>query len=312
MKSAKYIRFRDVPSDVLKIIESSRRGEDMSGLIAWGSETGFLSAMKQRAQAKLTLHLLCDNCYSKTSKQLFEVRKALKQGSKDAYCSAACCRAHHSVKNSKARCKHCGNPLRHRHGRFCDAQCKRAYIDAKVYVRWLKTCSQCGAEYSAKSKYCSRVCADRAHSERMVGAKNSRYVISAPYGQLHRQMAEVIRSRDGNRCVACGQADKKIKHSFGRTRTILHVHHIDEDIQHNLPPNLITLCMRCHKKHHQGTLTKSAELSAIAVNRSASMTSRLKRRVTSLLMTFSRTIASSSTTRMQQKTLKAKPAFNPP
>lgn len=297
MTSTKSVRFRDIPSDVLQTIQSSRRGEDISALLNWGVATGFLSVTYYKNRARPLFHMTCDNCGKMALKQLFEVRKSLKQGSRDAYCSTACSRAHHAVKNSTNTCRHCGASVRDRHIRYCSKECKRDHIDQRVHVRWLTTCPQCGRQYSGKSKHCSRACADRAHSVRMAGVRNSRFVALGKYSNLFRQMSDIIRDRDGMSCSACGAQAMRMRHGNGGWRTSLQVHHLDENTRNNYPENLITLCARCHMKHHRGALPQSLQLTALALDRSASMTSKLKRKATSLLTAFSRTIALSSTTR---------------
>src|ERR1700753_1438599 len=170
MTSTTYVRLRDIPSPVLEIIRSSRRGEDISGLIAWGAATGSLSRENGMGQPVTRLHLQCDNCGAATDKMLYETRKALKQGSRDAYCSAACSHAHHAVKNSKP-CPACGG-RKDRHLKYCSSECGMAWRRSQ---RPVNSCPQCGTDFIGRSTYCSRLCADRADSDPITGANNSNF-----------------------------------------------------------------------------------------------------------------------------------------
>jgi hypothetical protein len=53
------------------------------------------------------------------------------------------------------------------------------------------------------------------------------------------QIKRIIKERDEFACRLCGED--------GGT---LHVHHIDYNVRHNRPDNLVTLCIRCHGVLH--------------------------------------------------------------
>lgn len=296
MTSTTYVRLRDIPLPVLEIIRSSRRGEDISRLLEWGAETGSLSQEVGIGQRITRLHLQCDNCAADTDKMLYEVRKALKQGSRDAYCSAECSQSHHAIKNTKP-CEICGKPKAYRHGRYCGDTCKAVGAQRR---RKLRACPRCGTQFGMRvmpsgykmwTVYCSAECADADHADRMRGSGNSNFKRLGKYSNLYAQMRDIILERDDHQCVACAELERSIPWG-SQVRTNLHIHHIDEDTHHNDPENLITLCQPCHSKHHVGTLALSPTLSALAASRSASMTSRLRGIATSLLMEFSSTTAS--------------------
>jgi len=295
MTSARYVKFRDIPSNVLQTIESTRRDKGLSELIKWGRETGYLSVTKlSNGQMIKTVHLICDNCDGKSDRHLYWVRKALKQGSRDAYCSKKCCGEHHSFKNSHRVCKGCGKGPLHRHQRYCSNECKPEI--GSWARKGPKVCKFCGAEFprsGTSRQYCSRKCADDAHSKRMRGSGNSKFRSErgpAAYSNLFRAMRMIIRQRDDHCCADCGNLAKKVRLNY-RPRTSLQVHHIDENPLNNKPENLITLCERCHHMHHLGMLRKSPKFPGIAAERTRSMTSRLKKRVTSLLKEYSFTTA---------------------
>ena len=168
MTSLRYTKFRDIDSNVLQIIQSTRRGEDISSLVKWGKETGYLS----KEGRKIILHLLCDNCGKSTDKPLYGQRKALKQGSQDAYCSKQCCSTHHAIKNSKM-CRWCRRVPVSRHARYCCMGCKasasKARIINRLAMRPTQFCIRCGKEYAgAGVAYCSVKCSSAAHSA-MIG-----------------------------------------------------------------------------------------------------------------------------------------------
>ena len=285
MNCTNYTRFRDIDSSVLETIKSSYRGGDISALINWGQETGLLS----KDGRKIVLHLICDMCGKRVDKPLYEQRKALKSGSRDAYCSKKCCSTHHATKNSK-KCEVCEKPSKHRHARYCSDACK---LVARAERRVKKQCPQCSKIFHGFTMYCSGECADEVHSQRMRGLKNSKFKQIGRYSNQYIRMREFVLDRDAARCVACGSEGKDMKHRYGGKRASLHCHHINENTRDNRPQNLIIMCMSCHKKHHHGVLELSPRLSAIACLRSASMTSKWKDSTISLLKEFSSTTASS-------------------
>jgi hypothetical protein len=52
-------------------------------------------------------------------------------------------------------------------------------------------------------------------------------------------LREMIRNRDERKCCICGAEENDKRHD---------VHHIDYDKKNIAPQNLITLCIRCHRK----------------------------------------------------------------
>lgn len=294
MTSARYTKFRDIDSHVLKIIQSTHRGADLSELVKWGQETGSLYQEARKYQTRTVLRLICDNCGKNVDKLLYEQRKALTQGSRDAYCSRKCCMAHHSFKNSKP-CIVCGKTKTLRQSKYCSEDCKvserERKISARRRARPVKKCAHCGNDYQGSAQaYCSVTCANEAHSLRMAGAGNSKFRGNTRYSNQFRDMRFVILERDGYCCGACGRREMLSNHR--RKRSNLETHHIDENPSNNVPENLIMLCIQCHRHHHFGLLEKSPLLPIIAANRSRSMTSKLKDRTTFLRNLYLPTTAS--------------------
>lgn len=146
-----------------------------------------------------------------------------------------------------ADCQVCGAKFQksHPHNKCCSLKC--AGLAARLPAR---QCPECGVSFRPRSHlhtYCVRTCANAAHSKRIRGAGNGRYVHgedATPYppGWTHTHR-EAIRERDGHRCKVCGMTQAE----HGKK---LNVHHIDY-VKDNLDPNnLITCCRFCHGKMH--------------------------------------------------------------
>lgn len=101
-----------------------------------------------------------------------------------------------------------------------------------------KPCGRCGIPMSRKRyngrledlgvfkrrKYCSRSCGNTR--------ENVGYDMLSIRARMHLK----------TKCEACGSA------------YMLAAHHKDENRENNEPSNIQTLCVRCHAKHHHGTL----------------------------------------------------------
>jgi len=59
--------------------------------------------------------------------------------------------------------------------------------------------------------------------------------------EFNRQLKEMIRNRDGNKCQLCEVPEMELIEK-------LCIHHIDYDKNNCLPSNLISLCRSCHAK----------------------------------------------------------------
>lgn len=222
--------------------------------------------------------LTCKNCGKVYDKPMYEHRKALALGCTDTYCSKACSQAHHAVKNSKP-CLMCGTPTP-RNKRYCSTACREA--KPKVSRQRVATCATCGVQFKAvnsKSTYCSTVCANKAHSERMTGKGNGRYKHGASYAKAYDVARAIVLQRDNRQCVACGAAEiltPTVRLGVTNLRSNLHVHHIDHDKTNNTSENLVVMCKTCHAVHHKSTQTPFPWLSAYAEEKSKSTTSKSK------------------------------------
>ena len=70
----------------------------------------------------------------------------------------------------------------------------------------------------------------------------------ASYPENWGEISDSVRDRDGNKCVFCG-----------REGHLLHVHHVKPRSKGGIddPSNLVSLCVACHTKAHDGKLGAS-------------------------------------------------------
>lgn len=235
------------------------------------------------ALRKTTISLQCCWCKAAFERPRHQHEKALRMGCKEWYCSAACSRDHHAIKNRKL-CLTCQKPTPRNTMKYCSDGCRKAARPKPEFV-----CSICGVIFSkghTRQRYCSRDCADRAHGQRMRGSGNSHFKTGTSYAKWFREMRPLILERDQRRCVTCQQIE-----SLAGRRTNLRVHHINHLPWDNRAQNLVTLCKSCHLVHHKSKKTPWPWLSAYAVNASRSMTSRWRATVISLQTAYSSTTA---------------------
>src|SRR5882757_811532 len=227
-------------------------------------------------------------CGSLHAIQKMEVRKAIRRG-QALYCTRACMEKAFTGAHRTRFCK-CGAyiPLNRK------AACSDACLPPRRTLRQ-RTCGQCGTLFqppTSRTQYCTRACANKAHSQRMIGRGNSHFKTGVSYGRWFRSMRPLILQRDNHRCAVCGE-NPTIQYTRGSKlviRSALVIHHIDENVTDNRPGNLIALCFSCHVTHHKSNLTPWPWFSTEAMKRSRSMTSRWQERVTSLLTAYSSTI----------------------
>jgi hypothetical protein len=213
---------------------------------------------------RIMVPLTCCYCGSNFERIVSEVDKQIRRGHVDVYCSITCSEAHHAVKHRR-RCVACGEPCPKKTMKYCSKQCRASRREKELSP---KVCSICGTEFQMKSSrtvYCSRACANKAHSRRMRGAGNSQYKTGTSYASWFREMRPIVRERDRYACATCGKTDGK-----------LIVHHIDHVPWHNEVMNLITLCETCHMVHHKSNVTPFPWLDRLTHARSLKMPDRLK------------------------------------
>jgi HNH endonuclease len=243
------------------------------------------------ARASTWLTLPCTRCGTEFQIMRAEHEKKLRRGQANRYCSLDCVWA--SLRSPGRPCRKCGKPTGSIDPgrRYCSTECRLA---AKPPAK-TKPCPQCSVVFSYSSKrrvYCTKVCADAAHSTRMVSTGNSHYKTGTSYATWFRLMRPLVAERDQHVCRACLQPDKPYPVTrLGRTamRTSLLVHHIDERPWNNRPENLILICWSCHLVHHKSAKTPFPWFATYTANATMSMTSRWLEITTSLQKKYSPT-----------------------
>lgn len=243
--------------------------------------------------------LTCAWCSKEFERPLYVHEKALKHGRQEAFCGNACLCASNNYKKAVAAnrtCLHCGTLLVATRDRYCSAACKAAAAKKRKELED-RTCPWCGATFSpatSRRQYCSRTCANAAHSVRMRGKGNSHFKTGTSYAKWFAEMRPLVLDRDGHICIVCQKAEQiKVTAWKGQDvdRSNLVIHHINEDPTDNSPENLVTLCKTCHAVHHKSAQTPWPWLGVYAQAKSQSMTSKWKKITTSLQRTYSPTTA---------------------
>lgn len=212
---------------------------------------------------RVMVPLICCYCGASFERIVSETDKQLRRGHVDVYCSKECSEAHHAIKNHR-RCVACGEPTPKKSSKYCSKACRDSRRKKELSS---KRCSICGTRFqpiSYRTVYCSRECANKAHSRRMRGTGNSHYKTGTSYASWFREMRLIVLERDKHACVACGKTGKLI------------VHHIDHVPWHNDVFNLITLCPTCHAVHHKSNETPFPWLDRLATVRCLKMPGRFK------------------------------------
>lgn len=133
-------------------------------------------------------------------------------------------------------------------GIVCSNKCVAAL--SAMRAKEIRYCTVCNEEFVINkgmlNKYCSRECADLAHSFLMRGEGNTNYVDGNSHRrhphEFNNKLKKVIRLRDNYTCQICGVIEEV---DYYRA---LDVHHADYDKTNNEESNLISLCKKCHSR----------------------------------------------------------------
>jgi hypothetical protein len=240
--------------------------------------------------------LVCDGCRQSYEVTSYDHAKRVRNGQKIFCCSKLCLGKIYANK-----CRRCG-AVANKGSLYCSPACRKAVGNPSTRTVPDRACDQCGIVFrpgSSRRAYCSRSCANAAHSDRMVGSGNSKYKNGQSYALWFRSMRPLIMEREKWCCATCGAPEQPIPFTRkGKVsyRSNFHVHHIDENPSDNRAENLVALCGTCHATHHHSAVTPWPLLGQYAEAASASMTSKWQARVTSLQTRYSYITASSSTT----------------
>lgn len=234
----------------------------------------------------------CTYCGKEFQRLRYEAEKPSRSG-RGMYCSETCTRAGIARALRKTFCE-CGKEIPRNRKLTCSKECLVARRALKhIHV----PCRQCGVLFrpsNTRRSFCSRDCASRAHSHRMVGQGNSHFKTGTSYAGWFKAMRPLILERDGHRCVVCKQVPPPHRYTrLGKPaeRSRLVIHHINEQPWDNRPENLITLCDTCHITHHKSASTPYPWFGEAARAANLSMTFKWQRTVTSLLTRYSSTTA---------------------
>lgn len=248
--------------------------------------------------------LRCARCDREFDKPHYEINKAARRGHSVFYCGKECSMADHAVKNAR-KCRSCGKPMPgQRNNTYCSPACRagtRGFVRTLVPIQ----CPVCQVQFDPKShrtQHCSRACANKAHSRRMIGSGNSHFKDGKSYALWFDLMRPLVMERDRiataqpHPCCAACLSPEILKPRRWRGKIVfrsnISIHHIDENPANNVADNLIALCQACHGVHHKSKMTPFRWFAAFAVIASRSMTSRWRDAITSLQAEFSPTTAS--------------------
>jgi hypothetical protein len=263
---------------------------------------------KDRGKPQGTINATCKDCYNKARsvkillrclwcneeflKPRYEYNKALRRGHFAFYCCKDHSQAHHAVKNAR-KCHRCETPMPGKAAnKYCSKECR-----AGSRARPEEQCTICARSFrpkTSRTKYCSRPCANKAHSIRMLGDSNPNYKDGTSYSKWFKETRPLIFERDKDACVACSATFEPIKYErdgVPAQRSNLIVHHLDENPANNRVENLVLLCYPCHTVHHRSDQTPYPWFADYTRQASESMTSKWKATATSLLTVYSSTTA---------------------
>jgi len=212
---------------------------------------------------RIMIPLKCEYCGIRFERIISVVDKMRRRGHLDVYCSKTCSQAHHAVKNRR-RCAACGKRTPKKTSKYCSKACRASRRKKELVTKVCDFCSTVFQPISSRAAYCSRACANKAHSRRMRGSGNSHYKTGTSYANWFRSMRPIILERDQYACVACGNTEKLVIH---------HVNHVP--IQ-NEAHNLITLCATCHAVHHKSKVSPFPWLKILALWRPMTERQKLK------------------------------------
>ncbi len=198
------------------------------------------------------------------------VKRIKKTGRDVLYCGKACATRVNNVRRGMREfsvCLNCHAPLTARpYGDrdICSEACeierraKVSRIKAQNCKRFLKDipeqpCETCKRAFrprslSFKRRFCSKSCANIGHARGIAGWNNPAWrggVNGSRTAQYRASpIRDKVRTRDGFRCVACGDSDR------------IQTHHINLNNSDHRVENLVTLCRMCHIQLHAGERSK--------------------------------------------------------
>lgn len=139
-------------------------------------------------------------------------------------------------RGAKKRCKSCAKKGKlnneYKHGKYCEDNENHCIDCNKKILGTSIRCSSCHSSRIAKERFKN----PKNHFNWQGGLSFEEYGM-----EFDSALKETIRQRDGYKCKKCGCSQLE----NGRQ---LDVHHIDYNKRNNKLNNLISLCVRCHRK----------------------------------------------------------------
>lgn len=157
-------------------------------------------------------------------------------------------------------CKECYKQYQYKDSKgkiFCSQKCMGVFKHKALSLR--VKCGICNILFMKaksivrKENFCSIICKNRAHSQRMSLGGNSNWrggIGNLPYHYFFNQtLKDKIRERDNYLCQNCGKKEQQEMNDIGQH---LVIHHIDYDKMNCNETNLIAVCNICNVKANYG------------------------------------------------------------
>lgn len=211
-----------------------------------GSKPGTLKC--SRPMHTLRFRTSCKHCNKEVLHTPGAVKGRIKKNTADVYCSPRCVTLGQEFLPRRTNCETCGGPMSPL--KASGAKTKALYCSKICRPRRYKlqetACKQCNTTFQPKSsraQFCSRNCADAAHSSWMVGPRIPVRKEGSSFSAHFRLMRPLIIDRD-RVCRVCQEWKPRMP-----------IHHLDENPANNDPSNLILLCPAHHIIHHKSKAT---------------------------------------------------------
>ena len=198
---------------------------------------------------KSTVYLLleCDCCGSENKQMVKYLRKHLKEGYVNKFCSSSCSNIFRTKRD--LNCSNCDKPLQKGQKKYCSSSCSATKTNP--LRQKYKNCKNCDKIYKGKhiSKYCSRNCQQLYKNK----IKIENWLSGNDCGYTGKNIAlkdfikRYLFNTRGTSCSNCGYDTKHPSDG----RTINEIDHIDGDAKNNHPDNLRILCPNCHALSHR-------------------------------------------------------------
>lgn len=201
------------------------------------------------------LSLECDYCKQETKQMVKYLRKNLKEGRKNKFCSSSCSSKHKTTREKN--CLQCHKELKQGQKKYCSRSCSAVHTQtdgrtphrkdsSKPYAIKNAKCINCETEFDAKGirKYCSISCQksneNKININKWLSGKTPGWTGKA--AQLKKFVRNYLFETRGTACSSCGWDER---HPIDDA-VLTEIDHIDGDTHNCHPDNLRILCPNCH------------------------------------------------------------------